>query len=120
MRDLKVYAIGVDIPEDYELTKEEEDRLEQSNLESENSLRVNQILYKAGFKAGCDATLDEQAAARCAVDTLITMLESFSSYVNHIRDATNSEAVRIMANDVKRHYDALDYILSDLDAKLQV
>ena len=120
MRDLKIYACGVDVPEGYELTKEEEDKLAQDNAEHENGLRVNQVLYKAGFKAGREATLDDQAAARCAVDTLITMLESFSSYVTHIRDITDSEAVRIMANDAKKHYDALDYVLADLVEKLQV
>lgn len=117
MRDLKKYAAGVEVPKFYELTKDEEDKL---NIESNDSLQINQVLYRAGFKAGREATLDDQAVARCAVDTLVTMLESFSSYVTHIRDITDSEAVRIMANDAKRHYDALDYVLADLVEKLQV
>lgn len=120
MRDLKIYAVGVDIPEGYELTKEEEDRLAQENVEHENGLRANQILYKSGFKAGQAFVTDEcLSEARSAAKVLQTMLDSFlmNMYAIQINAKCNDD-LRALAHDVEEKMQALDHVLCEVVGNL--
>lgn len=114
MRDLKIYACGVDVPEGYELTKEEEDKLAQDNAEHENGLRVNQILYKSGFKAGQDYTQDEcLSEARSLIKVTQVVLDSFLSNIREIRTNERcSDESRALAADVQVRMEALSYLFS--------
>lgn len=123
MRDLKVYAAPVVVPEQFRLTQEETDRLLCEGNEH-TSLDVLQVLYKAGFRAGQEcvrAEIEEDyCAAEDALTTALTMIESFESNTRSVMvHPKTNELERILCRDTLHRFEALYFVLQRLSESMR-
>ena len=124
MRDLKVYAAPVVVPEQFRLTKEEEDQLDRDCHASNGSLNASQVLYKAGFLAGQKCVWNEieedYCAASDALTTALTMIESFESNMRSVMDhPKTNELERILCKDTLHRFEALYFVLQRLSESMR-
>ena len=123
MRDLKVYAAPVIVPEQFKLTPEETDRLLCEGNEH-TSLDVVQVFYKAGFRAGQECERNEieedYCAASDALEAARTMLESFMNNARSVKHHPKAdELARADASTALDRYQALDYVLFTLEERMR-
>ncbi len=114
MRNLKEYAADVFIPMEYELNSEEENDLFIDGVKDQ--LNINQILYKAGFKAGKQCYEDEIGdSIYVAVHSGNTVRILFRDLVRSMERVfdmdSDDELIKIARTTMKEYESSINFIL---------
>lgn len=120
MRNLKEYVADVFIPEEYELNSQEENDLFIDGVKDQ--LNINQIFYKAGFKAGGQCYEDEiSESIFVAVHSGNALRILFRDLVRSMERVfsvdTDDELIKIARATLKEYEDPINFILQQLEDK---